>query len=281
MSRLYEAISKMRIKAAPLETAGSIFCETLRECEGSEKRVAEFACGESVMVNAPPESRLVALTGRSTLGADKFRALVNRLTRLRAKEQLRSLQVTSSGVGEGKTVVAANLALTLAAHARCRTLLVEGDLHRPAIAATFGLRRLQGVTDWWSSYASQLASYIRRIHGTSLWVLTAGTAYAQPSEILASQRFEQAFTDISGNFDWVVVDSPPISPVVDVNLWSSLVDGTMFVVREGVTPIKQLKKSRAILDDPKLIGVVLNEASEPDCASYHSRYCAGQNRAET
>jgi capsular exopolysaccharide synthesis family protein len=281
MSRLYEALSKMRIKAAPLETAGSTFCETLREREGSKKLVAEFRCGESVMLNAPPESRLVALTGRSTLGADKFRALGNRLTHLRTHNQLRSLQVTSSGVGEGKTVVAANLALTFATHARCRTLLVEGDLHRPAIASTLGLRRLYGLTDWWSSQTSHLASYSRRIHGTSLWVLTAGSAYAQPSEILASQRFKQAFADIAENFEWVVVDSPPISPVVDVNLWSSMLDGTILVVREGVTPIRQLKKSLAILDEPKLIGVVLNEASELDGASYQSRYYTESSRAET
>jgi len=281
MSRLHEALSRMRSEPAPLESISSISYGPLRQFTESADRGEELSAVEAVMASAPGTSRLVALTERNGLGADKFRALVNRLTHLQKHGQLHSLQVTSSGVGEGKTVVAANLALTFAVYARCRTLLVEGDLHRPAIASSFGLRRLPGLADWWPGHGRDLASYIRRIHGTSLYVLAAGTVRDRPSEILASQRFLQAFRDISEPFDWVVVDSPPMSPVVDVNLWSRLLDGTILVVREGVTPRKGLKKSLATLDEPKLIGVVLNEASELEGASYERRYDSDSSQGES
>lgn len=279
MSRLYDALTGKRNQATLLGRTTASFGGSLSQLNENEKRVAEFTHGDSVMPNASPESRLVALTGRGTLGADQFRALANRLTHLRKKGQLRSLQVTSSGLGEGKTVVASNLALTLALYARCRTLLVEGDLHRPAVATSLGLRRLPGLTDWWPGRGDHLASYIRRIHGSSLWVLTAGTGGAQPSEILASPRLKQAIADLSENFEWVVVDSPPMSPGVDVNLWSRIVDGTVLVVREGVTQLKCLRKSLATLDDPKLIGVVLNEASDLNGVSCDGRQFFVSSRA--
>jgi len=272
VSRLYEALSRMRVNPAPLETSSRVLGGSVREISENEKRATELTFGEPVMLSVTEESRLVTLTARNSLGADKFRALVNRLTRVREKERLRSIQVTSSGVGEGKTVVAANLALTFAKHARSRTLLVEGDLHRPAIAANFGLLRLPGLLDWWSSPGSGLASYVRRVQGASLWILTAGCARVQPSELLASGRFRQSFAEIAEQFDWVVVDSPPMSPVVDVNLWARLVDGAILVVREGVTPIQRLKKGLATLDEPKLIGVVRNGASDLEGEDYESRF---------
>ena len=281
MSRLHEALSRMRSEPAPLESISGISYGPLRPFTESADRGEEFSAVEAVMASAPGTSRLVALTERNSLGADKFRALVNRLTHLRKQRQLHSLQVTSSGVGEGKTVVAANLALTFAMYARCRTLLVEGDLRRPAIASSFGLRRLPGLADWCLGHGRNLASYIRRIHGTSLYVLTAGTVCDRPSEILASQRFMQAFLDFSEPFEWVIVDSPPISPVVDVNLWSRLMDGTILVVREGVTSRTGLKKSLLTLDDPKLIGVVLNEASELDGVSYEPRYGSDSSQGKS
>ena len=98
-----------------------------------------------------PESRLVALTDPNSLGAEKFRALATRFDHLRSQRELRSFQVTSSVIDEGKTLVAGNIAVTLAKYSGSKTLLVEGDLHRPTLANLFGLRELPGLNHWWSS----------------------------------------------------------------------------------------------------------------------------------
>ena len=110
----------------------------------------------------------------------------------------------------------------------------------------------------------EISPYLYRLNDMPLWFLSAGKAFDQPSDILQSARFAEAFTKLGAWFDWVVVDSTPMLPIVDANLWSRLVDGTLLVVREGVTPVKALKKGLQALDNPKLIGVVVNEALESD-----------------
>jgi capsular exopolysaccharide synthesis family protein len=236
------------------------------------KRVGDGDKTRSVMVQPTPASRLVAWSEPNSLGAEKFRALAVRLDDIRRQHELKSVQVTSSVINEGKSFVAANLAVTLAKYSGSRTLLIEGDLHRPTLASIFGLKDLQGLSDWWTSRNQELARYMLRFTGTGLCFLPAGKACDRPSEMLRSAQLAEAFTELRAEFDWIVVDSTPMLPVIDANLWSKLVDGTLLVVREGVAPLKALKKGLQSLDHPKLIGVVVNEASDFDQIDYGGQY---------
>jgi capsular exopolysaccharide synthesis family protein len=215
-----------------------------------------------IRAKALPEVRLVALSDPSSLGAEQFRVLATRLDNLSKQRPLKSLQVTSSGMKEGKTLVAANLALTFATHPSSKVLLVEGDLRRPALATLLGLGDLEGLSQWWSEVDAELPWYLHRLIDMPLWILTAGNAHEQPSEILHSSRFAKAFARLVEQFEWVIVDSTPLSPVVDASLWSRLVDGTLLVVREGVGSVKTLRSGVQGFDQPKWLAVVLNEASE-------------------
>ena len=134
------------------------------------------------------------------------------------------------------------MAVTLAKHSGSKTLLVEGDLHRPTLAGLLGLEGLRGLGDWWSGPNPELGKYVHQLNDMPLWFLPAGKVFDQPSEMLRSSRFQKAFTRLASQFEWIVVDSPPMLPIVDVNLWSRLLDGTLVVVREGVTPVKALKE---------------------------------------
>jgi capsular exopolysaccharide synthesis family protein len=236
------------------------------------KKVAENDKARPVMVQPPPTSRLVAWNDPNSLGAEKFRALAVRLDDMRRQHDLKTLQVTSSVINEGKSFVASNLAVTLAKYSGSKTLLIEGDLHRPTLASMFGLKDLQGLSDWWSGRNQELARCLLRFTGAGLWFLPAGKACDRPSEILRSSQLAEAFTELRSQFDWIVVDSTPMLPVIDANLWSKLVDGTLLVVREGVAPLKALKKGLQSLDHPKLIGVVVNEASDFDQIDYDGQY---------
>jgi protein-tyrosine kinase len=226
----------------------------------------------SATMEVAPKSNLVALTDPRCLAAEKFRVLVTRLENLRNERELKSLLITSSVINEGKTFVTGNLAVTLAKHSGSRVLLVEGDLHRPALGPLLGLTRLQGLSQWWSTRKDNIAHYIYKINGMPLWFLGAGEACDQPSQILQSAEFTEAFGQLSGSFDWILVDSTPMLPTGDVNLWSRLVDGMLLVVREGVAPVKGLEQGLASLDKPKLVGIVLNEASEFDHGKYAGQY---------
>ena len=299
MSRLFEGLNRASIRpshldmvprdmvAADLVVPESPETEEVQmnatpEASGANgtaeaKKNSETESARSIMAQPPPASRLVAWTDPNSLGAEKFRALSVRLDDMRRQHQLNSLQVTSSVINEGKTFVAGNLAVTLAKYSGSRTLLVEGDLHRPTLASLLGLKDLQGLSDWWAGRKQDLEHYLLRITGTALWFLPAGKACDRPSEILRSPQLAEAFRRMAGRFDWIVVDSPPMLPVIDANLWSRLVDGTLLVVREGVAPLKALKNGLQSLDNPKLIGVVVNEASEFDQVDYDGQYYGGRN----
>jgi capsular exopolysaccharide synthesis family protein len=233
---------------------------------------ANILDARSVQVKISPDSRLVAFAGPNSLGAEKFRALVTRLDHLRRQREMKSIQVTSSVISEGKTLVAGNLAVTLAKYSGAKTLLVEGDLHRPSLAALFGLSELPGLSHWWAGSDPEPPPSVCKLDGMPLWILTAGKPSDRPADILSSVRFAKAFTQLAGHFDWIVVDSTPMLPIVDANLWSRLVDGTLLVVREGMAPVKALKKGLQALDSPKLIGVVINDVSGPDHVGYHDQY---------
>jgi capsular exopolysaccharide synthesis family protein len=235
-------------------------------------RPVEAIEARSVPVKVSPESRLVAMTDPNGLGAEKFRALVTRLDYLRKQGELKSFQVISSVINEGKTLVAGNVAVTLAKYSGSKTLLIEGDLHRPTLAALLGLSELHGLSQWWSGQDQELGRFVHRLNDMPLWFLSAGKRCDRPSDILSSARFVKAFTQLTSQFEWIVVYSTPMLPIIDVNLWSRLVDGALLVVREGLAPVKALKKGLQALDHPKLIGVVMNEASGSDQANYDGQY---------
>jgi len=261
----------------PEPAAAEVPSETLPTAIGARgtvemQKMFESEKTRSMMVQPPPTSRLVAWTDPNSLGAEKFRALAVRLDDMRRQRELNSLQVTSSVINEGKSFVAANLAVTLAKYSGSKTLLIEGDLHRPTVAAMFGLKDLKGLSDWWAGRDQDISRFLVRFTGTGLWFLPAGRACDRPSEILRSAQLAEAFAQVASRFDWIVVDSTPMLPVIDANLWSRLVDGTLLVVREGVAPLKALKNGLQSLDRPNLIGVVVNEASEFDQIDYDGQY---------
>ena len=284
MSRLYDTLRRMEKQKRRPDVAG----EANKPVDLLSKAIeapGELLPGITAHIKVGDTSRLVALTDPTSLGAEKFRALVARLENLRQKSELRALQITSAVINEGKSLVAANLAVTLVKHFGYKVLLVEGDLHRPSLGDLFGLNSMEGINQWWqrAQQDTELAQYICNLENIPMSFLSAGSPYDQPSQVLQSARFAEAFVHVSGFFDWVIVDSTPMSPIVDVNLWSRLVDGTLLVVREGVAPIKALKVGVSGLDNPKWLGVVLNEASEFDRVNYSDQYYGAKkrkNRAE-
>jgi protein-tyrosine kinase len=274
MSRLYETLRRMEMQRGNLDPMQIASLQPAELLNNVMTESAKIDGVRAANVKVTGETRLVALTDPRGLGAEKFRALVTRLQHQRNGRDLKSLQVTSAVPNEGKTLVSANLAVTLAKHTGSRVFVVEGDLHRPTLAALFGLGQLEGIGQWWSAREAKekIAHYIYRLEEIPLWFLPAGAVSDQPSQILQSARFAEAFVHLANWFDWIVVDSTPILPLVDANLWSRLLDGTLVVVREGVTPVRALKKSFESLENPKLVGMVLNEASEFDRTNYADQY---------
>ncbi len=215
--------------------------------------------------------RLVAINDERGLGAEKFRVLASRLINLRQKANLKILQVTSSVVHEGKTLISVNLALTLEKRLSSSVLLVEGDLRRLGVCSLLGLSKRSGIGEWWSQEQAALRNFIFRMGATNLYVLPGGNVQ-QPASILQSGRMAEGMAELTKHFDWVVIDTPPLLPMADSNQWARLADGTLLVVRKAVASRKALKQALETMDSPKLIGVVLNDATDLEQLNSYSGY---------
>src|SRR5579864_1294722 len=275
MSRVYEALRQSEIEKGGTPTL--LDPDTfLAAVSAPEKLISEPPTGlpwEQIKTLLPAvreESRVITLTENNGLGAEKFRLLRARLRNLREKRQLKKLVVSSAVPNEGKTMVAMNLAFSLAKHTSEKILLLEGDLRKPMLGEHLGMKSLPGIGGWASSEES-IHKFVYHFADLQLWILPAGSAPDDPVNILQSARFLKLFNQLSTCFDWIVIDAPPLLPMADVNFWSRHADGLLLVVREAVTPKSILQKGLDTLDNPKVIGVVLNEAHQIE-SSYYSNY---------
>jgi capsular exopolysaccharide synthesis family protein len=235
-----------------------------------------------VPVSSIPSPRLVALSSERGLGAEKFRVLGARLSNIRLGTTLGILQVTSSVVGEGKTLTSVNLAMTLATRFDQKVLLAEGDLRKPAVCKLLGMQNQAGIGEWWEQPDAPISEFLLRIGETGMCLLPAGDV-AHPASVLQSPRIAELFTGLAKQFDWIIIDTPPLLPMADSNLWSRLSDGTLLVVRKGTVSRTALKKAVESLDNPKLVGIVLNDASDYDRVNYYDQYYTprGEKAGET
>ena len=207
-----------------------------------------------------PEQRLVAIAEPDSQGAEMFRVLATRLAHMQNKRRLQKLLITSSVCDEGKSVVAVNLALSMARRPNERILLIEADLRRPTASALLTPKHLPGISEW-SEGKLVLEDSLYQIDGLPLWFLPAGKPMAEPLPLLESGRFAKMLEAVSSSFDWVLLDATPMLPMADSASLARLCDGVLVVVREGFTRRKVLNKALDSIEKSKLLGTVLNQAS--------------------
>jgi capsular exopolysaccharide synthesis family protein len=234
--------------------------------EDTEQRENVFNQFRTLEASVSNESRLVCLTELESAAAEAFRLLGVRLRELRRTRPLKRLLITSSIPQEGKSMVSANLAVTLA-RAKQRVLLVEGDVRRPALFEAFGLNSESGLCEWLLGERN-LASSIYRLDGAGLWIMPSGRSPQNPLELLQSSKLQALMNQLSEWFDTIVIDSPPVLPLADTSIWMRLADGILLVTRQGTTEKRQLQRGLEALDQQKLIGALLNCSR----SSLHSEY---------
>jgi capsular exopolysaccharide synthesis family protein len=283
MSRIYEALRQSELEKGVTHTL--LDPDTFLAASTPTTRVIDrpdtgLAWNEikSLRPTVPEDSRVVTLTESNNLGAEKFRLLRARLRNLRERQQ--KLVITSAVPNDGKTLIAMNLAVCLAKHTNEKILLLEGDLRKPMLGEHLGIKFLPGVGEWWASVDEPVSNFIHRFDDLQLWILPAGSVPENPVNILQSSRFLELYKQLSTCFDWVIIDAPPLLPMADVNFWSRQAEGLLLVVREGCTPKSILQKGLDTLDNPKVIGVVLNEAREVESSYYSHYYYKGQNYSD-
>ena len=172
----------------------------------------------------------------------------------------KTLVVTSSVPGEGKSTLAINLAL---AHAQTRrVLLIDGDMRRPSIAKTLGLDNTHPGLSMLVLDMVKLENCVYKIEGTNLEVLTAGSIPPNPLELLISEKFRELLAQLGETYDTIIIDSPPVQLVSDAVVLASMATGVVFVLKADATPFQLARRGIRALQrgGATMFGVVLNQA---------------------
>jgi capsular exopolysaccharide synthesis family protein len=238
------------------------------ELPPGDKHLDAFGQYQVLTLSVPPKSRLVALNDSESLAAEKFGFLAIRLQHLRRDRSLKKVLITSTIPQEGKSMVSANLACTLARRTQQRTLLVEGDLRRPSLSQVFGLEKNPGICEWLQGERDLMAS-IYYLEDAGLCFLPAGSTRRNPLELLQSGGLSEMMNQLNERFDWIIIDSPPVMPLADTSLWMRLADGILLVVRQGITDKRQLARGLEALEPKKMIGALLNGSNAPTRGDYY------------
>jgi len=155
-----------------------------------------------------PQGRLVCITERESPAAEGFRLLGVRIQHLQRERPLKKILVTSTVPQEGKTMVAANLACSMATVTQQRTLVVGGDLRRSQLSQVFGIGMTPGIGECLDGECSLLES-IYRLPASDIWVMPAGASKRNALELLQSGKLPEVIHQLAQWFDWIIIDSPP------------------------------------------------------------------------
>jgi capsular exopolysaccharide synthesis family protein len=190
--------------------------------------------------------------------AEAFRALRTNLQFVDAANHPRSIVFTSSLPAEGKTTTTANLAISIAA-AGARVCVIEGDLRRPRLLRYMGMEGSVGLTNVLIGQAD-LADVLQPFGDTGIMVLGAGQIPPNPSELLGSETMARTIRQLETMFDYVIIDAPPVLPVTDAAVLSTITGGVVLVAGCGVVHKEQLHRA---LDSIKavngnVLGIVVN-----------------------
>ncbi len=301
MSRIYEALQKAEaerlierespLREQPVESEASfpeVAVETssswphepypdpkpMLPVEGKSfdlERIARFPW-------APIPQRLPSLMERG-LAVEQFRSLRSRLFELRDIRPLKSILVTSGMPQEGKSFVAANLAISLARHKSSKVLLIDGDMRRYTLHEVLGTTSDPGLADYLAGRA-EMMEIMQRAEITeekerpgglpNLTFIPGGNGGDKAADLSGNPRFAELIKTASRYFDWIVVDSSPVIPVSDaVNLARSC-DGVLLVARNGITKFTVAQRAQSEMKASNILGFVLNAAdNSPSANSYY------------
>jgi capsular exopolysaccharide synthesis family protein len=226
-----------------------------------------------------PEAILVDSSRPQEAPSEEFRSLRTRLNHLQNLQPIHEVVVTSPSPAEGKSFAAANLALAQSQLAGNLTLLIDFDFRRPVVHHLFQIDRAPGATDYLLGNAP-LGACMKKIAGTNLYVMPAGTSVKNPLELLNLREVKVLFEELPKTFNWVVLDSPPLLFSADANLLGTLTDGTILVVRIGATTIDTVQRAMQSLCENNVLGIVVNGARAGELYSKYTYYYSKHAYAE-
>lgn len=221
------------------------------------------------------DPKLACLQNPTSAAGESFKTLRSKLIVTKSGKLCRTIMVTGAQPLDGKSLVAANLAVSIAQGINHYVLLVDCDLRRPSLHKKFGLKAKNGLREYLENGTS-IAPYLLKTPLSKLTLLPAGKPMASPSELLSSQKMHLLIQEVRDRYKdrFVIFDTPPAHFIADTASLADLLDGVVLVVRSGKTNFELVKDVVESLGKKNILGIVFNATSEAtrDYKYYYKYY---------
>jgi len=217
---------------------------------------------------------LIAQKDPKSYVAEAYRMLRTNIQFYNYENKYKTILITSSGIGEGKSTVISNLAITMA-QSGSKVLLMDADFRRPVISKLFNLSNKKGLSNMLVSGYENYKASIQSTGINNLDIITSGPIPPNPSELLGSQSMKNFLEIIENEYDIILIDSPPVGTVTDAAVLSTIVDGVILLVSSGKVSIEIARRAKESLRkvSANIIGVVMNNIKiEHDNYYYYNLY---------
>lgn len=217
-------------------------------------------------------SEIISHKNPKSIIAESVKILRTNLQFSNVDGNLKTVMVTSSVPGEGKSFTSSNLAVAFA-QLGMKVLVVDCDMRRGTQHKQFTVSNTNGLSDLLIDSTAELVKYVKPTSIENLFVVTAGTVPPNPSELLSSKSFERFVEIVREVYDMVIFDLPPVTVVPDAAIVATKVDKTVIVSRIKVTPMEELEKTKKMLENvgANIAGVVVNGV-KTSSKKYYGKY---------
>jgi capsular exopolysaccharide synthesis family protein len=215
---------------------------------------------------------MILLKNPKSHAAEAFRTLRTNIQFSSLDDEIKTIVVTSTQPGEGKSTVISNLAVTMAQSGK-KVLLIDCDLRKPTIHKKLGLSNQDGLTSLLAK-EKKLEEVVQTTNVSNFYVLTSGPIPPNPAELLGSKRMKTFIAEIKEYFDAVLFDAPPVLAVTDAQILSTLCDGVMLVAAYGQAEKQGVVRAKEAISKVggKILGAVINKIPSNSKSYYYYNY---------
>ncbi|MEW6067026.1 MAG: XrtA-associated tyrosine autokinase [Nitrospirota bacterium] len=233
----------------------------------------KFEIGESIIKIDTVDKHIICLTDPFSPAAEQYKKLHVRIFRSTVKDFINTIMITSPGVGEGKTITATNLAVSMANEIDHTVLLVDADLKHPSIHKYLGIESKYGLSDYLMGKV-KLQDILIKTGVGKLVFLPAGTSAENTTELMSSQRMKRLVYELKHRYKdrYIIFDSPPLLVTADSLSMCSYMDGIVFVIQASKTTQKAALHAVSLIKGHNILGVVFNNVPKDFAKNLYPYY---------
>ncbi len=276
MSKIEEALEKaVKMK----EAAKGFAAEEPARFTKNNTVFPELKTGEAAVDAAMVDRHLVCVTEPFSNAAEQYKKLRARILNATKKDGRSAVMITSSDIGEGKTITAINLAVALGNEIDHTVLLVDADLRKPSVHKYLGIEAQYGLSDYLSGKVNLSDILVKTGIGKFI-LLPAGSPPENPSELLSSERMKALVHEIKCRYKdrYIIFDSPPVLMAAEAVSLAGYMDSIIFVIQAAHTTPKAATQALSLIKGCPVLGVVFNNVPEYLAKSLHSYYYHYENK---